>query len=316
MPRVKTRDVADAATLQSSFADLSLTEPLLRSLSEMGCEHPSPVQLKTIPLALAGDDVIVQAKSGTGKTIAFCSVMLHVINTSVKATQGLVLTPTREIAQQVADELRRLAWYVTPRLSVACFIGGVPLHEDEERITESLPHIAVATPGRASKLLRDAILETEMRIMVLDEADKLLDGHFRDDITTITELVWTEALQFMAVSATFLPPLITAAETLFVHVEKKRSKRGQPVTRPLPKMVQLCTSVTKKDETGKNVTEQESEPDGAQETAVLRGVLHLRYLLQHGYHVRQKLPALVEILTTSTYQQAIVFVNAADRATQ
>ena len=149
------------------------------------------------------------------------------------------------------DELKRLAWYMKPRFRSACFIGGVPLAEDEDALSEATPHAVVGTPGRILKLLKDAILETELRVLVLDEADKLLDSNFKEDIIAITELSWTQKLQFMAVSATFLPPFITAAEALFVHVEKKRAKRGQPVSRSLPKLVQLCTSATKKDENGK-----------------------------------------------------------------
>merc|ERR1719506_161541 len=133
MPRrFKTKDVHDADTEKCTFADLSLSAPLLRSLSEMGCDHPSPVQLHTIPAALDGTDVIVQAKSGTGKTIAFCSIVLEGIDVSRLTTQALILTPTREIAMQVADELRRLAWYMDPPVAVDCFIGGVLEEEDKE----------------------------------------------------------------------------------------------------------------------------------------------------------------------------------------
>ncbi|CAE7804204.1 Ddx20 [Symbiodinium sp. CCMP2456] len=181
MPRFKTSDVVDSETQRCTFAELSLSAPLLRSLQEMGCEHPSPVQLRTIPEALGGGDVIVQAKSGTGKTIAFCSVVLEGVNTSSSGTsQAIILAPTREIAMQISDELRRLGWYIVPVLDVACFIGGVPVEEDEERLqSKGAPHVAVGTPGRMFKLLRDGLLLTDARFLVLDEADKLLDENFR-----------------------------------------------------------------------------------------------------------------------------------------
>lgn len=311
--RFKTGDVADAQTQQCSFADLGLREPLLKSLAEMGCEHPSPVQLRTIPAALAGSDVIVQAKSGTGKTIAFCSVVLHGVDTKLARTQGMVITPTREIALQVTDELTRMAWHIRPALNVNCFIGGMPLEQDVERIQASPVHVAVGSPGRTLRLLQDEALPTKLRFLVLDEADRLMEESFRDDILAITERVWNKRLQFLAFSATYPPHLVTATENLFVHVEKKRAKNNEPVSRELPKKIFLCTSAVKKDEQNKTV--QNQSPDDVTESAVLRGVLHFRYKVQ-GYHVRQKLPALLEILTSVAYQQAFVFCNDPGKATQ
>ncbi|CAK0907450.1 unnamed protein product, partial [Prorocentrum cordatum] len=284
----------------------------------MGCEHPSPVQLKTIPAATAGSDVIVQAKSGTGKTIAFCAVVLESIDASRSdATQAMILAPTREIAMQVADELSRLSWYFVPAVSVALFIGGVAVEEDEARIQQGLPHVAVGTPGRTLKLLREGQLATDLRVLVLDEADKLLDVKFRHDITAITELAWGPRLQFLALSATFPPPLIDAAEQLFVHVEKQRSTGG-PVMRDLPQKVMLCTSAVKKGRDGRALAAGDRDALGTDEvleSAVLKGVVHFRYVVR-GYHVRQKVPALLEILTTAAYQQAFVFCRDTDSAVQ
>mmetsp|Transcript_30255 Transcript_30255/g.66159 ORF Transcript_30255/g.66159 Transcript_30255/m.66159 type:complete len:744 (-) Transcript_30255:132-2363(-) len=313
MPRFKTGDVEDEETCRCSFADLGLPAPLLQSLREMGCEHPSPVQLKTIPAALSGRDVIVQAKSGTGKTIAFCSVVLKLVITRRSTTQGLVVMPTREIAMQVADEMRRLGWYLFPAVSVACFIGGTPAEEDIERIEEEQPHVVVGTPGRLLKLLREKALRTHLQIFVLDEADRLLGTDFRQDITAITELVFTDSMQFLAVSATFLPPLVTAAENLFIHVEKRRCKGGAPPMREVPQTVFLCTSAVKKDAAGRALLV--GIGGESNESAVLRGILHFRWVVQ-GYHVRQKLPALREILTTTTYRQAFVFCKDGDQAVQ
>lgn len=312
MPRFKTSDVADAATEQCSFEDLSLSQPLLRSLKEMGCEHPSPVQMKAIPTALAGGDLIVQAKSGTGKTIAFCSIILETISAAEAKMQALVLAPTREIALQVTDELQRLSWYMEPQVSVTCFIGGVPIEEDEEKIQECVPHVVVGTPGRTLKLLREKKLKAKLRVLVLDEADQLLDRNFRPDITAITELTFSDEMQFVAVSATFPPPLIQAAESLFVHVEKKRMKKGGNVTRELPNTVFLCTSAVKKDKSGRALEGEEGENS---ESAVLKGVVHFKYTVE-GYHMRQKVPALLEVLTTAAYRQAFVFCPDSDSTTQ
>ncbi|CAJ1332213.1 unnamed protein product, partial [Effrenium voratum] len=337
MPRFKTSDVVDAETQQCTFAELSLSAPLVRSLHEMGCERPSPVQLHTIPVALSGGDVIVQAKSGTGKTIAFCSVVLEGIDTSVAgASQALILAPTREIAMQISDELERLAWYLDPPVDVGCFIGGVSLEEDEEKLESGTPHVAVGSPGRMLKLLREGMLTTDARFLVLDEADKLLDANFRQDITAITELVFTKQLQFLAVSATFPPPLVALAEDLFVHVgapETETSRLQENFDRfalegklkltetsdatleiGLSKIqVFLCTSAVKKDEDGVNIAIDESGEE--LESALLKGVLHVRHVLQ-GYHIRQKMPALLEVLTTASYQQAFVFVGDSNNAIQ
>merc|ERR1711972_1110448 len=119
-------------------------------------------------------------------------------------------------------------------------------------------------------------------------------------------------------SVFFPPPLIRQAELLFIHVEKKNSKQNEPVMRPLPKTVFLCTSAVKKGTDGNALPRAEgaSQPeDETDESAVLKGVLHFRHRVA-GYHVRQKLPALLEILTTAAYQQAFVFCNDTDSAVQ
>lgn len=121
-------------------------------------------------------------------------------------------------------------------------------------------------------------------------------------------------------SATFPPPLVTAAEILFCHVEKKAAKRGEMVTRPLPKRVMLCTSAIKKGLDCLALVSLGGDEAGGgghdvDESAVLRGVLHFRRVVQ-GYHAKQKLPALLDVLTTTAYQQAFVFCNDSNRAAQ
>lgn len=312
MPRIRTSDVVNAETEQCTFADIALSAPLIKSLGEMGCVRPSPVQLRGIPAILQSDgDVLVQAKSGTGKTITFGAPILESIQTAEDATQALILGPTREIALQITDELRRLGWYLQFQLSAECFVGGSPLDDDVARLQEFPCHVAIGTPGRILKLLRKKKIHcSKLRFFVMDEADKLLDHNFRNDIRSIVELSFNKELRYVGLSATFPPPMVTEAETLFSHCEKKEAMAqglGRPPDREEPKQVFLCTSAVKKGEDGYALGGVGDER--ALESAVLRGVIHCRYIVEEGFHIRQKLPALLEVLTSISYRQAFVFCN-------
>lgn len=153
-----------------------------------GFHRPSPVQLRAIPLGRLGLDLIAQAKSGTGKTIVFC---IMAIETALARTgmvspigpSAIVLAPTREIAIQISTVAEQLAEAMEgPSISVCTFIGGVSVTRDIEAISKGVD-IAVGTPGRLKALLRDGALKASMvRLLVLDEADKLLDGTFRETV--------------------------------------------------------------------------------------------------------------------------------------
>jgi ATP-independent RNA helicase DbpA len=170
----------------SRFSELPLIEPLQRALAEVDYVEMTPVQAASVPAILAAKDVIAQAKTGSGKTAAFALGVLSALDASKAQLQGLVLCPTRELADQVSREIRRLACFI-PNVKVLTLCGGVPVRIHLASLTHQ-PHIAVGTPGRILDLLRKAALPvTALKTLVLDEADRMLDMGFAEDIGDIIE---------------------------------------------------------------------------------------------------------------------------------
>src|SRR4051794_7833778 len=184
----------------TSFSELALIEPLQRGLAEVGYSQMTPVQAESLPGILAGRDVIVQARTGSGKTAAFALGLLSKLDSSAVKLQGLVLCPTRELADQVSREIRRLARFI-PNVKVLTLCGGVPLRPHLASLTHE-PHIVVGTPGRIVDLLRKEALPLQgIQTLVLDEADRMLDMGFADDLHTIIEATPTQR-QTLLFSAT------------------------------------------------------------------------------------------------------------------
>ncbi|XP_060079184.1 probable ATP-dependent RNA helicase ddx20 [Ylistrum balloti] len=182
------------------FAGLLLSNPVLQGLKSSGFERPSPIQLKAIPLGRCGLDLIVQAKSGTGKTCVFSVVALEGLQTASYALQVLVLAPTREIAIQIWEVIRGIGRNVS-HLSCQTFIGGMPLQEDRQKLKKC--HIAVGTPGRIKQLIENGMMSTDsIRMFILDEADKLLEEGFQEQINWIYSSL-PENKQMLALSATY-----------------------------------------------------------------------------------------------------------------
>ncbi|KAG5899104.1 hypothetical protein JTB14_021607 [Gonioctena quinquepunctata] len=177
----RTKDVAIVESV--SFESLLLSEKVLKGLTESGFKKPSPIQLKSLPIGRCGFDLIVKSKSGTGKTVVFSVIALENIDTSRSSLQGLILAPTREIAVQIQDVIRQLGSHIEG-LKVESFIGGLPLNEDKEKC--KICHIAVGSPGRIKHMINEGIMITKsVRLFVLDEADKLMESSFRNDINEI-----------------------------------------------------------------------------------------------------------------------------------
>lgn len=182
------------------FAGLLLSDRVLQGLKSSGFEKPSPIQLKAIPLGRCGLDLIVQAKSGTGKTCVFSVIALEGLQTTSYALQVLVLAPTREIAIQIWEVVRGIGRTI-PHLSCQTFIGGMPLQEDRQKIKKC--HIAVGTPGRIKQLIELGMMTTDsIRMFVLDEADKLLEEGFQEQINWIYSSL-PDNKQMLALSATY-----------------------------------------------------------------------------------------------------------------
>ncbi len=170
----------------SLFADLNLSEPLLRVLKELGYESPSPIQAATIPILLSNRDVLGQAQTGTGKTAAFALPVLARIELRQSAPQALVLAPTRELAIQVAEAFQRYATYL-PGFHVLPIYGGQAYGPQLSALRRGV-HVVVGTPGRVIDHLEKGSLDlSQLKTLVLDEADEMLRMGFIDDVETILQ---------------------------------------------------------------------------------------------------------------------------------
>jgi len=172
----------------STFLELGVSEELIKGLIENNIFDPTEIQTKSIPYLLKeGFDFIGQAQTGTGKTVAFGLPLLQKIDTANPKVQALVLCPTRELGQQIAKQLFRVARYSPSRIFVEAVYGGEPI-EIQIRNLSRPTHIVVSTPGRLIDLLeRKAISLTDVKTIVLDEADEMLSMGFKDSIDTILE---------------------------------------------------------------------------------------------------------------------------------
>ncbi len=188
------------------FDDLGLMPQILRGIEEMGFEEATPIQAQAIPVVMEGRDVIGQAQTGTGKTAAFGIPMLQRIDTSIKKTQALILSPTRELAIQVAEELRNLSRFMHG-VKILPVYGGQDISKQIRSLKGGI-QVIVGTPGRVMDHLRRRTIRCEdVRLVVLDEADEMLNMGFREDIETILEYV-PEERQTVLFSATMPKPIL------------------------------------------------------------------------------------------------------------
>ncbi len=184
------------------FSTLALTPTLRQGIEALGYTRPTPIQAESLPPILAGSDVIAQAPTGSGKTAAFGLGLLHKMDMAVSRTQALVLCPTRELSDQVARQLRKLAIGI-PNLKVLVLVGGTPLGPQLASLQAHDPHVVVGTPGRIQELLRKKVLHLGgVRTLVLDEADRMLDMGFEEPIREIVGKV-PAGRQSLLFSATF-----------------------------------------------------------------------------------------------------------------
>ncbi len=167
-----------------AFSSLHLKAPMLKNLASLGYAEMTPVQAHSLPLILAGKDVIAKAKTGSGKTAAFGIGLLTHLDASSFRVQALVLCPTRELADQVGRELRRLARF-TDNIKILTVCGGVPFGPQLGSL-EHGAHVVAGTPGRLLDHLRRGSFDlSALRTLVLDEADRMLDMGFQDDINAL-----------------------------------------------------------------------------------------------------------------------------------
>ncbi|MGF7214766.1 ATP-dependent RNA helicase DeaD [Spirosoma lacussanchae] len=191
---------------QVLFSQLDISDEILQAVTDMGFISPSPIQAEAIPPILAGRDVIGQAQTGTGKTAAFGIPTLDLIDTQDRSVQALILCPTRELALQVADEIRKLAKYKRG-VRIEAIYGGDSI-ERQIRSLKSGVHIVIGTPGRVmDHMERNTLKLDNVKMMILDEADEMLDMGFREDIESILEDM-PEERQTILFSATMSKPIM------------------------------------------------------------------------------------------------------------
>ena len=186
----------------------------MRGLNLSGFTIPSPVQRAAIPLGRLGADLVVQAKSGTGKTVTFGAILCERVDRSSAYPQALVLAPTREVALQSRDALAKLARALDPpALRVACFLGGLPVADDRAALASGC-QLCVGTPGRVRQLLEEGSMAPGgIRTLVIDEADALVGGAFEHDVLFVHSIL-PERKQVMAFSATYPARTLARIETM------------------------------------------------------------------------------------------------------
>ncbi len=196
------------------FSELGLNDALLKAIRRSGFEEATPIQEQTIPLALEGKDVIGQAQTGTGKTAAFGLPILQNLDKQHKAIQAVVIEPTRELAIQTQEELFRLGRDENARVQVV--YGGADIGRQIRSLKNHVPAILVGTPGRLlDHLKRGTISLDEVKTIVLDEADEMLDMGFISDIESILNYAKNRT-QTLLFSATMPKPILRIGEK-FMH---------------------------------------------------------------------------------------------------
>lgn len=191
----------DFPVITTAFSTLPLTPEFLANLELLDYQTMTMIQEKSLPAILDAKDVQAQAKTGSGKTAAFGIGILHKLDAQIFQTQALVVCPTRELADQVSQEIRRLARAI-PNTKIITLCGGKPIRPQLQSL-EHHPHIVVGTPGRLLKHLQTGALKLDnLKILVLDEADRMLDMGFHDDIMHIIDMTPTQR-QTLLFSATY-----------------------------------------------------------------------------------------------------------------
>jgi len=226
-----------------NFNEMNLSPEILRGVKEMGFEEASPIQSKAIPIAMAGADVIGQAQTGTGKTAAFGIPILEKVKRDSKHPQTLVLCPTRELAVQAAEEIRRLARYMHG-VKVLPIYGGQDITKQIRALKGT--QIIIGTPGRVMDHLRRKTIRCDyVDTIVLDEADEMLNMGFREDIETVLQYIPNKERQTILFSATMPQPILDITQ----NYQKPDAKFIKVVKKELtvPKIEQYYLDVKRKD---------------------------------------------------------------------
>jgi ATP-dependent RNA helicase DeaD len=225
----------------TSFDELHLSPEVMKGIAEMGWETPTPIQAQAMGFILDGRDVIAQAQTGTGKTAAYGIPMIELIDPTLKSVQGLILVPTRELAIQIADHLTQLAKYRGTK--ILALYGGEPIQYQTKALKQGT-HIVVGTPGRILDHIAQASLNLrKIKMVILDEADRMLDMGFIDDIHRILNA--TPRKKQVALFSATLNHGVTQISSDFMHYPEKVIVSGDEIT--LPQIEQRYIDVEARD---------------------------------------------------------------------
>jgi ATP-dependent RNA helicase DeaD len=206
--------------MENTFASLGLSQILVDAVTQLGFEQPTPVQAQAIPPLLQGKDVLALAQTGTGKTAAFALPMIQLIDLKQHAVQGLILTPTRELTVQVAEAIH--TYGESFNLKVLPVFGGQPIDRQIRRLQKGI-HLVVGTPGRVIDLLdRKELKLDQLKMVVMDEADQMLDMGFIDAVEEILQHAPKER-QTSLFSAT-MPSAIRRLAQRYLQTPVKRDR--------------------------------------------------------------------------------------------
>lgn len=214
--------------MTSTFAELGLSEATLKAITELGYEEPTPIQEQTIQVLLKGGDVIAQAQTGTGKTAAFALPIIEKLDINNRFPQALVLTPTRELAMQVAEAFQSYGKH--RHLSVLPVYGGQPIERQLRALKQGV-QVVVGTPGRIlDHINRGTLKLQQVQMVALDEADEMLDMGFIEDIETILKEM-PETRQMALFSAT-MPTQIANLAKRYMHQPQRITVKTEQMTVP------------------------------------------------------------------------------------
>ncbi len=229
------------------FADLGLSESVLRAIVEMGYRHPTPIQEQAIPVVLMGRDVLGAAQTGTGKTASFTLPMLDILTGSrarARMPRSLILEPTRELALQVAENFVQYGKYL--KLTHALIIGGESMTDQKDALTRGVD-VLIATPGRLIDMFeRGSILLSDAKILVIDEADRMLDMGFIPDVERIVSLL-PRNRQTLFFSATLFPEIRRLADAFLSNPKEISVSRPASVATTITEGLALVAEHDKRE---------------------------------------------------------------------
>jgi superfamily II DNA/RNA helicase len=199
-------ELSDGEEPPQSFSELGLSYKLVSAYKELNFINPTPIQHCTISHGIQGKDLIAQSKAGTGKTLAFLSVLLNKIDPKHETLQGLILVPTRELALQVYDVASRIIKRLTdePKIKLGLMIGGIPIEDDRNTLRQKV-HVVIGTLGRVYGLTKEKSMKLDdVKILVLDEADRLITAHgMKDQLRNVYTRMDKNIPQILSFSATY-----------------------------------------------------------------------------------------------------------------